>query len=63
MDKMNLNILIKDIESFEKECSKECIKWTKCIVNPSNNSNTNFHCNELFNNYINCIDIDKNRKK
>ncbi len=61
MDKTTMNNLIKEIEKVEKQCSKECIQWTKCIVNISNSLTKINQCNDLLNNYIDCI--DKNGKK
>ena len=38
------------------ECIKECKKLAQCIMNPTNNVKSTFHCEESMNKYLECID-------
>ena len=58
----SLEVCLNYLEDQKKQpCKKPLIKWTKCIMNPANNVENRFLCDELLTKYLDCM--DKQSKK
>ena len=59
-----LELVLQNMDNNKKhKCDKTFIAWSKCIMNPANNVESHFICDELLNNYIVCMDMNKSPKK
>lgn len=61
----SLEVVLNYLEDKEKKlkCRKPFETWTKCIINPANNIEHHFVCNELLNNYISCLEENPKKTK
>lgn len=59
----NLDVCLIYLEDQNKvDCKKKLTKWSKCIMNPANNVENRFLCDELLKKYLDCMDkYSKNR--
>jgi len=58
-----LDVCLNYLNDQEKrKCKKKLIKWSNCIINPENNVENRFLCDELLKKYLDCLDKhSKNR--
>ena len=59
----NLEVCLTYLDDQNKvDCKKKLTKWSICIMNPANNVENRFLCDELLKKYLDCMDkYSKNR--
>ena len=59
----NLDVCLTYLDDQNKlNCKKKLTKWSNCIMNPANNVENRFLCDELLKKYLDCMDkYSKNR--